>query len=119
MQWDENRWNKPLWDFYRKLIDFRKNSEILKDGSFRILYWEKDLVLYERELDGKRILVSANRSPVTRSAKPLKLINGRIMEGTRFKSLFEGHDAFASSDQLTLPALPQGAVIWIETEHET
>jgi alpha-glucosidase len=117
MQWDKSQWNIPLWDFYRELIDFRKNSEILKDGSFRILHWEKDFFLYERELNGMQILVSANRSPIARPASPVKIRNGGIAEGTWFVSIFnEGHNALAKSRQLTLPELPQGAVIWVESE---
>ncbi len=119
MEWDESKWNTPLWEFYSKLVDLRKSSEILKDGSFRILYWEKDLILYERELKGKHVLISANRSPMTRPVKPIKLINGMIPEGMQFKSFFEGYNALATKDQLTLPAMPQGAVIWVESDHET
>lgn len=113
MQWDEGQWNKPLWNFYRKLIDFRKHSEVLKDGSFRILYWEMDFFIYQRELAGERVLVSANRSQKPRKIGLVPLYTPHEISET-YLSLFDGCQARLDKDGLHLPDLPQGAMIWVQ-----
>lgn len=48
-------------DYYKKLIEMRRNNKIISDGSFMPILEEHSKILaYIRELNGKRILVACN-----------------------------------------------------------
>ena len=114
MDWDRSHWKMPLWDFYRELIAFRKNSNILQKGSFKIIHWEEDFILYERALDGHRVWVSANRSSNPRPAAPISVASLGNLEGTTLNSLFDANSATIQSGCIHLPKLEQGGAVWVE-----
>ncbi len=49
-----------ILSFYRRLLHFRKTSATLQRGSYRTIAAVGDVLLYERELDGERILIALN-----------------------------------------------------------
>ncbi len=55
---------ESIFYFYRKLVDLRLNSEykdIIRDGKYKEYYPKnKNLFVYERELDGKKLLIICN-----------------------------------------------------------
>ncbi len=49
-----------ILSFYRRLLRFRRTSATLQRGRYRTIAALGDVLLYERELDGERILVALN-----------------------------------------------------------
>lgn len=63
MDWNEANWDRELFDYYRKLIAIRRNSEALRKGSFRWISEEDDIIAFERRTDAERVLVLINKQP--------------------------------------------------------
>ena len=101
-------------EFYKRLIAFRKKSDILKDGGFQMLHWEEDFFIYQRELNQEHILMTANRSSEPRSDSVLSFRHAGIQDETCFRSILSEHKAVILDGVLMLPELSQGALIWIE-----
>ncbi len=59
--------NQPdsILQYYRRLIDLRRNSETLKYGEFTPVYSDKNIMVYARTLGAKRYLVLLNFSVET------------------------------------------------------
>ncbi|MCS6843924.1 MAG: alpha-amylase family glycosyl hydrolase [Caldilineales bacterium] len=114
MVWDEGRWNRSLRDFYRRLVHLRRGSAALQRGGFQILAVEQDMLAYQREHPGGRVLVVAQRSASPRPAGPLPVAHGGLADGARLRELFTGQEATVANGALPLPELPQGATVWIE-----
>ncbi len=51
---------KSVFAFYKKLLSYRSESEIIRRGSFRDLTKDKDCFVYERKHGEKRVLVVCN-----------------------------------------------------------
>jgi glycosidase len=64
MEWDESRQDQQLLQFYKRLIEVRKQSPALKSGSVRFLIAEAggDILAYERRLDDEVVVVVINNS---------------------------------------------------------
>lgn len=116
MVWDESRWDQPLLAFHRQLIALRRQSPVLQTGGFQVLMVEPDTFAYQREGDRGRALVIAHRHKTPRPAGPLALIHGNIPDGTIFREFFTGQTLTTQNGELLLPALPQGATLWLAGE---
>ncbi len=110
--WDQSKWDLDLLSFYQKLIALRKDNQILAKGSFQILYWDEDLVLYQRMLKGERVLLTANRG----GKKEAFSIQSPWFD-SKEKIIFQG---LAGTEQMTLsnaklciPSLKRGGEIWL------
>jgi glycosidase len=64
--WDENRWDKTMLDFYKRCIQMRKEHPALRDGEFKVLLAEHDVLAYLRSKGEEKMLVVLNRSEYTR-----------------------------------------------------
>ena len=52
-----------VFNYYKKLIALRKEYEIIVYGDYNLLFPEdNDLFIYERNLEGKKLLVACNFS---------------------------------------------------------
>lgn len=59
---------ESVFHYYKKLIELRKKYPIIVYGNYKLLLPEdKDLYVYERELEGEKLFVAANFSKNTRS----------------------------------------------------
>lgn len=113
MPWDSTNWDQNLLEFYKRLISLRKANPILAQGAFQVLYWDDDLLLFQRVLGEERVLVSANRNPDPIPARSLNLPQAGFAQGTRFAGAFRGGFANGGPDALDLPELAQGGEIWL------
>ena len=52
--------NKNLNDYYKKLIEIRNSNEVLSKGDFKFIFAEKDVVIFERNYNNKKITVLIN-----------------------------------------------------------
>ena len=71
--------------FFKAINNFKKSSEILKEGSFKALAATRSVYVFERELDGKKLTAFCNFS-TGKSAYPV------TVEGERVLSNYEGTD---------------------------
>ncbi len=114
MEWDEQRWDYDLLDFYRRLIALRRTSPVLQRGGFQVLAMEEDTLAYQREAPEGRVLVIAHRGEQPRAAGPLAVAHAGISDGARFEEYFTGQTAQVAGGALLLPELSQGATVWVE-----
>lgn len=54
--------DNSILNFYKRLIAFRKASPVLTKGDFRVVSMKKDVYIYERSFNEKRIRIIANMS---------------------------------------------------------
>ena len=69
-----------VFNYYKKLIALRKEYEIIVYGDYNLLLPEdKDLFVYERSLDGKKLLVACNFSENEREFDFGVAKNGKVL----------------------------------------
>jgi len=100
MVWDEARWDKPLRDYHRRLIQLRRGSPALQRGGFQLLLIEPDTIAYQRETADDRVLVFAHRANTA-----------RVPDGACFMDIAGGRELQVRGGELRLPELPLGALI--------
>ncbi|MEL7645659.1 MAG: alpha-amylase family glycosyl hydrolase [Anaerolineaceae bacterium] len=113
MEWDESAWDLELFGFYQQLIALRKSSRALAEGAFQILFGDAHSLLFQRVLGNERVLVYANRSEEAAPARELALPQAGFADQEVFRGLLGGGRAAAERGVLRLPALEQGAEIWL------
>ncbi|MFX3634364.1 MAG: alpha-glycosidase [Candidatus Pristimantibacillus sp.] len=67
MEWDRDKQDRELYDFYKLLIALRKEHSVLRDGRFRFLYADNDkgTMIYERRNGIEHITVWMNNTEDT------------------------------------------------------
>lgn len=116
MIWDEERWNRDLFEFHRDLIALRRQSVTLQRGGFQMLATDPDTFAYQRESFAGRVIVVAHRGETPRPAGSLTVAHGGIADGARFVEHFSQQEAVVVNGALPLPELPQGATLWEQVE---
>jgi alpha-glucosidase len=116
MFWDQRRWNRKLFAFYKELIALRLSSPVLQEGGFQVLAMEADTLVYQREGATERVVVVAHRGARPRPEGPVVVEHGGVPDGMSFTERFSGQEAVVKNGSLQLPELPQGATIWIAEE---
>ncbi|MCX7903911.1 MAG: glycoside hydrolase family 13 protein [Caloramator sp.] len=54
--WDENKWDKEIYQTYKRLIALRRNEKVLKNGSFKILTADDSSISYARFNEDEAII---------------------------------------------------------------
>jgi alpha-glucosidase len=110
--WEEEKWNTDLLAFYQRLISLRKENDVLAEGSFQMLYWDDDLLIYQRLLGGKRIVVTASRIDQPNGfILKSNLINPTGLE--HLKNVFTDATLVLHPGEIKIPAMPRGGAIWL------
>jgi alpha-glucosidase len=117
MVWDERQWNHDLLAFYKRLIQLWRETAVLQTGGFQILATEADTFAYQRTSEAERVLVIAHRGEQPRPAGPLPVAHGGIADGAHFVEFFTGQELVVTDGALPLPNYPQGATLWLRSEH--
>ncbi len=62
MEWDKDKQDRDLFDFYKKLISVRKELAPLRTGTIQFVLAEAggSQIAYERELNGEKVIVLLN-----------------------------------------------------------
>lgn len=110
--WDQRNWDIDLFNFYQKLIALRKESQVLARGSFQILYWDEDLIIYQRLLAGERIVLTANRGE-KREALVIRSPWIETESNSGLTGLFSGEQVLLSNGEMRIPPLARGGEIWL------
>lgn len=82
MIWDEESQNTELISFYKKLTSIRKNNHELVYGSYKTLYSEDNVLVFERDYKDQKIIVAINNN-----YKP-KEVELHINTNAKTKNLF-------------------------------
>lgn len=76
-----------LYYFYKKLIEYRKGNEVIRNGDFKLLYRNsKSIFAYLRSYKDKKILVIANMSHKNKKVKLLNTLNDEDIKISNFVS---------------------------------
>lgn len=62
MEWNENKWNKELFNFYKSIIGLRKKHNALRRGSFKWIDINSNVIGYIRETKEEKIVVIINNN---------------------------------------------------------
>ena len=103
-----------LFNFYQKLIALRKENQVLARGSFQILYWDEDLIVYQRLLAGERVLVTANRSG-NRDGFTFRNPWVETDRSINLAGLFGGKQITLTNGEIKIPTLAKGGEIWLSS----
>lgn len=103
MEWDPNKQDRELFDFYKILISLRKEHVALRDGRFRFLHGdnEKSMIIFER-LNGEQhftIWMNNTEETVTLS---------HPMKADGWRDAITGEDVGISEEQLFIELEPLG-----------
>ena len=74
---DEEKDPNSILNFYKKLIKFRNNNDVLRFGDFKDEYVKKNIVSYYRNYEGKNYLIVLNFSD--KKAKYCNLLNVKTL----------------------------------------
>ncbi|MBO5621151.1 MAG: glycoside hydrolase family 13 protein, partial [Butyrivibrio sp.] len=91
MEWNEDKQDKGLLDWYKTLINLRKDHDCIKKGSYRTLECNEqdDLIMFERSDDKEKIRVIIHK--------------GSIETAVRVEGLKEGIDLISGQPLTTDP----------------
>jgi glycosidase len=86
MVWDEDRWDRELLGFYKKIIEIRKTQTALKIGTFEVLNDEPFVFLRRTPYVLDDIVVAINK--LGKQEIAVSVPDGRLLAGTCFVDLF-------------------------------
>lgn len=100
MEWDSNKWNKDLLDFYKKLIYLRKKEPALRYGSFELLSNEPLIFMRKTPYVLDNIIVYVNKNEETEIS--VSIPENRLLSGTSFVDLFTYEEFYVLNGTLKL-----------------
>ena len=92
--WDESKWDKDLLAYAKACIALRNKHTALRQGAYKRLYAEGNVVAYAREHEGERILTVINTADVEKTI--------HLPLDKKAKVLFGSPTI--KGDQITIPA---------------
>jgi cyclomaltodextrinase len=107
MPWDRSAWDMDLLEYVRAAIWLRKAHPVLRRGSYHTRLADGELFVFERVLEGQRLVVAFNTATEARALTvPLERGAGqpRILFGT-------AHDAALQNTVLTMTAPPRSGIV--------
>lgn len=112
MIWDESKQNQQLFSFYQALIELRKTSEALVEGSYQIMVQDENQFIFMRATKTEKIIISLNRSEKNTKQILLSMDDFDIIKHSVFRELFDGEEIIAKENNITIPSHSQGAKLW-------
>lgn len=83
--WDQTTWNTALRDYFKRCIALRKRYRALRDGAFKVLLAQDQVVVYLRSWGDEKLIVALNSGP---AATTRDVVVGDLMpEGATLQSL--------------------------------
>ena len=86
MIWDEEKQNKELLNFYKKMIKIIASNKALVHGDFEEVYCDENLLAFKRVLNDEKLIVIFNNSDedaiieLNLKCSAKELITGNIQE---------------------------------------
>ena len=113
MSWEPSTWDLDLQAWYKTLAHLRRTSQALVDGGFQVLLTDPDTLVFQRDTDDENILVVAYRGEHTRPSEMMPVAQGALSNGMEFEELFTQQRVSVTNGFFPLPALSQGAQVWV------
>ena len=113
MDWDPSTWDLDMHAWYKALAGLRRTSEALLDGGFQILLIDEDTLIFQRDAEKEIVLLIAYRDEGTRAPSRIPVANAAIPDGSEFEELFTHQHAMIRDGFFPLPAISQGAQVWV------
>lgn len=113
MPWEESLWDKDVLSFYKTLIALRKTQKPLIEGSMDLLWWDEQVILFQRECQSERVLITLNRGPKVWKSKTLDVPILGSTGKTVYQGLFNHLRLDVEEGRFHIPALTKGGEIWI------
>jgi glycosidase len=60
MEWNEDKWDRELYNYYKHLISIRKQYDVLRVGTFSWIDCDDNILAYVRETDQEKVFVYIN-----------------------------------------------------------
>lgn len=106
MVWEEEKQDREMFDFYRRLISLRRMHPALRVGSFRIVKAQGEILIYERKINKEVFYIAINNSEEERE------IEIEELRGRRVKDVMEEENYQLFHDKLAL--LPHDYKIYMQ-----
>lgn len=111
MVWEDDAWNHYLRDYYKRLIQLRRNSSALREGSFQVIYAADHTVAFLRESASEKLVIVARRGHDGTAAIPIR--HAGLADGATLQDVLTDNTIRVSGGLLPLLNLPRaGAQIW-------
>ncbi len=112
MIWDEKKWDKELWELYKKLIRIRTSSPALRRGSFKTILADNGTrtFAFERQLNANLAYVAINKRD--RIVKVDLQVNPMVGEVT---DELTGEKFNSKDEVLSISIPPRSARIFLTT----
>jgi alpha-glucosidase len=107
MPWDEQQWDRQLFEAYRDLIAIRRASHGLCHGGLRWLHAGDDVLVFLRESREERVLVQ-----VSRAGHPPLMLAPSVLAGARAELLYGQGDLVVQGDAVFLPDDGPAVHLW-------
>ena len=95
MIWEKERQNSDLLNFYKMLIDIRKENITLSYGSYRTIYCHENVIVFEREYKNEKIIVLINNNYEAK--------NININMNIKVKNIIDSKEQYIKSDLKLAP----------------
>ncbi|MTI49207.1 MAG: alpha-glycosidase [Firmicutes bacterium] len=109
MDWDKKMWNIELYNFYRSMIQLRKDYEALRRGTFQWIDNLDGIIGYKRKTEKEEIIVLLNNS---RLSKKVKL----NIEGKKIINMLDTREEYPSSNEIELTINEHGFKMYVNKD---
>ena len=62
--WDKTKWNMEVFNYYKKLIEFRKEHKALREGTYKVLKTKIGAIIFERRFNEDKVIVITNSKKI-------------------------------------------------------
>ncbi len=108
MEWNEKKWNKEIYDFYKYMISLRKNEKVLVHGSFKFIDISEDILCYVR-FDKKKAILFLNSQ--SKNEKKIEIPVNVIGSFMKAELLLEKENSIELKGNLKLTICPEQTLL--------
>jgi alpha-glucosidase len=113
MPWDDSTWDKDLYAYTQKLITWRKQSDVVQNGGFQILYAEGDSIAFARYTQNATLIAIGNRGDAT--TLKLDVNQADIADGSILRDVISKASYNVDNGMVAL-SLAHGQALLLEVE---
>ncbi|MBS3766498.1 hypothetical protein KGY71_08275, partial [Candidatus Bipolaricaulota bacterium] len=113
--WDQDRYGKGLIDYFRSLINLRKEEPALRRGSFRELSADESIFSYSRTMGDEMVIGAVNSASESRTHR----IDVKGFTGSSDPELIFGRGSFSIRDKKIVFRLPGRGYILLKLNSST
>lgn len=116
MQWDAARWDEDIRSWFKALIQLRRTSPALQEGSYQLLWAEGGLLAFVRATPDQRLLIVGYRGPTPQQNVRIPVWHGAYADGTTLYDCLSDAVVHIAEGHLVLPTLEIGQSFIFNTQ---